>query len=210
MLNMVYMFLGKLASCQLLLFFTCFSGVANVKYRNRQRADGGHIFLGIKDSGVITGVDPGAVEQMKKDFVTTVNNANKIYPPVCLIPGEIQIEGHVILHIYVPAGTQVCRNNGKIFDRSYEADLDITDNSDAVYRLYARKQDSYYVNKVTGFEMSDLRPDLIERARKMSRIRNMNHPWLTMGDEELLRSAGLILKDDERRREGARMPACEQ
>ncbi len=42
--------------------------------------------------------------------------------------------------------------------------------------------------------MSDLRSDLIDRARKMSRIRNMNHPWLTMGDEALLRSAGLILR----------------
>lgn len=35
----------------------------------------------------------------------------------------------------------------------------------------------------------------------------MNHPWLTMGDEELLRSAGLILKDDERRREGITLAA---
>ena len=112
-----------------------------------------------------------------------------------------------ILHIYVPVGTQVCRHNGKIFDRSHEADLDITNNSDAVYRLYARKQDSYNVNKVTGFGLSDLRSDLIDRARKMSRIRNMNHPWLTMGDEELLRSAGLILKDDEKHREGITLAA---
>ena len=112
-----------------------------------------------------------------------------------------------ILHIYVPVGTQVCRHNGKIFDRSHEADLDITNNSDAVYRLYARKQDSYHVNKVTGFGLSDLRSDLIDRARKMSRIRNMNHPWLTMGDEELLRSAGLILKDDEKHREGITLAA---
>ena len=107
----------------------------------------------------------------------------------------------------MPVGAQVCRHNGKIFDRSHEADLDITNNSDAVYRLYARKQDSYYVNKVTGFGLSDLRSDLIDRARKMSRIRNMNHPWLTMGDEEFLRSAGLILKDDEKHREGITLAA---
>ena len=55
--------------------------------------------------------------------------------------------------------------------------------------------------------MTDLRADLIGRARKMSRIRNMNHPWLTMEDEELLRSAGLILKDDERHREGITLAA---
>ena len=105
--------------------------------------------------------------------VCTVNNANKIYPPVYLIPEEIQIEGHVILHIYVPAGTQVCRNNGRIFDRSYEADLDITDNSDAVYRLYARKQDSYYVNKVRNcLEITSHIPCLFlrERCSKISYI----------------------------------------
>ena len=45
------------------------------------------------------------------------------------------------MHIYVPVGTQVCRHNGKIFDRSHEADLDITNNSDAVYRLYARSEE---------------------------------------------------------------------
>ena len=169
--------------------------------------DGGHIFLGVEDNGLIIGIVPEALDQMKKDFVTAVNNSNKIYPPMYLTPEEIRIEERIILHIYVPVGTQVCRHNGKIFDRSHEADLDITNNSDSVYRLYARKQDSYYVNKVTGFGLSDLRSDLIDRARKMSRIRNMNHPWLTMGDEEFLRSAGLILKDDEKHREGITLAA---
>ena len=55
--------------------------------------------------------------------------------------------------------------------------------------------------------MSDLRIDLIDRARKMSRIQNMNHSWTMMGDEELLRSAGLILKEDERRWEGITLAA---
>ena len=45
---------------------------------------GGHIFLGISDDGLITGVLPGAVEKLKKDFVTAVNNANKLYPPLYL------------------------------------------------------------------------------------------------------------------------------
>lgn len=167
--------------------------------------DGGYIFLVVKDNGAIIGIAPEALDQMKKDFVTAVNHSNKIYPPMYLAPEEIRIKGHIIFHIYVPVGTQVCRHNGKIFDRSHGADLDITNNSDAVYHLYARKQDSYYVNKVTGFGLSALRSDLIDRARKMSRVRN--HPWLTMGDEEFLRSASLILKDDEKHREGITLAA---
>ena len=169
--------------------------------------DGGHIFLGVKDNGTVLGIMPDAVDRMKKDFVTTVNNAGKIYPPLYLAPEEIAIEGCIVLHIYVPVGTQVCRHNGKIFDRSHEADLDITNNSDAVFRLYSRKQDTFYVNKVTAFDLSDLRPDIMDRARKMSRIRNASHPWLTMSDEELLRSSGLILKDAEKQREGITLAA---
>lgn len=37
--------------------------------------DGGHIFLGIKDNGSITGIAPEALDQMKKDFITAVNNS---------------------------------------------------------------------------------------------------------------------------------------
>lgn len=43
--------------------------------------DGGHILLGVRDNGEITGVDETAVIKMKKDFVTAVNNPNKVYPP---------------------------------------------------------------------------------------------------------------------------------
>ena len=36
--------------------------------------DGGHIFLGVEDNGLIIGIVPEALDQMKKDFVTAVNN----------------------------------------------------------------------------------------------------------------------------------------
>lgn len=37
----------------------------------------------------------------------TVNNANKLYPPMYLMPEEVRVEEHLIVHIYVPVGTQV-------------------------------------------------------------------------------------------------------
>lgn len=131
-----------------------------------------------------------------------------MYPPLFLTPVEHELQGRKVLHIYVPAGTQVSRCSGRIYDRNNESDIDITDNEELVYKLYARKQGTYFVNKVfPEWGMDVLRPDLIERARKMTRARSNNHPWLLMDDEELLRSAGLILLDHESRREGITLAA---
>jgi predicted HTH transcriptional regulator len=51
--------------------------------------DGGHIFFGVKDNGTILGVDKDCVEQMKKNFVTTINNESKMYPPIAKVFREI-------------------------------------------------------------------------------------------------------------------------
>lgn len=169
--------------------------------------DGGIIILGVKDNGEILGVAPDAVDRMKKDFVTSINNGRKINPPLYLQPETYLINGHMIIVIQVPVSSQVCRHRGRIFDRNHESDIDITDNSDMVYQLYARKSGSYFVNKVTRFQLSDLRSDLIERARIMTSSRTANHPWKSMSDEEMLRSTGLILKDVEKQIEGITLAA---
>ena len=39
--------------------------------------EGGIILLGVKDNGEILGVAPDAVDRMKKDFVTSINNGEK-------------------------------------------------------------------------------------------------------------------------------------
>ena len=152
--------------------------------------EGGHIFLGIKDDGVVLGIDPDEISRIRSEFVATINNSSKCYPPLFLPIETIMIGGKQVLHIYVPVCAQVCRINGRIYDRNEDSYIDITNNSDAVYQAYARKQGTYFVNKVTGFGIDTLRPDVIERARKLSRIRRNDHPWLAMSDEGILRSEG--------------------
>lgn len=169
--------------------------------------DGGTIVLGVKDNGTILGVAPAAIDRMKKDFVTSINNGQKINPPLYLQPEACSIDGKILLIIQVPVSSQVCRHRGRIFDRNHDSDIDITDNSDMVYQLYARKSGSYFVNKVTRFQINDLRSDLLDRARAMTTSRNRNHPWKSMADEELLHSAGLILRDEERQIEGITLAA---
>ena len=86
--------------------------------------DGGHIFLGVKDGGSILGVRPDCIDRMKKDFVTAINNENKMYPPLYLTPLEYEWDGKIILYIHVPVSPSVCRCGGRIYDRNHESDTD--------------------------------------------------------------------------------------
>lgn len=76
--------------------------------------DGGHIFLGVKDDGTVAGVEPDRIMQIKKDFVTTINNESKMFPPLYLTPEEYEEDGKTILYIYVPSGKTVYRSAGRI------------------------------------------------------------------------------------------------
>lgn len=170
--------------------------------------NGGHILFGIKDNGGLIGLEQECIEKIKKDFVTAINNPSKLMPPLFLTIDEYILNEKKILHVYVPVGSQVSRCSGRIYDRNNESDVDITDNEELVYNLYARKQGNYFVNKIfPDWDLDVLRSDLIDRARKMARSKNNNHPWLTMDDEELLRSAGLILMESEGKKEGITLAA---
>ena len=170
--------------------------------------NGGHIFLGVNDNKEIIGVNKDKIDQIIKEFTTSINNPQKIYPPIYLIPIPIEIDNKIILYIRVPEGNQVCRHNSRIWDRSYEGDINITNNSELVYKMYARKQGTYFVNKVypnLGIDFLD--SSVIDKARKMAVTRNKNHIWNNMNDEELLRSANLILFDTDTNKEGITLAA---
>ena len=171
--------------------------------------DGGHIILGVVDkTKEICGVNPDKIDKMKKDFTTAINNANKINPPLYLTPEDYEIDGKIVIYIRVPEGTQLRRFNGRIFDRTYEGDIDITNNAELVYKMYARKQSTYFVNKVypnLGLEFLDF--EVIKKAKKMAMGRVDNHAWADMDEEEILRSSGLILTDPDTGREGITLAA---
>lgn len=153
---------------------------------------GGTILLGVQDSGHIQGVASDAIEKIKRDFVTNINNPQKLYPPAYLSIDEIMIDGKMILHIYVPESSQVHRCNGRIYDRNGDSDLDITDYTIQVAHLYHRKQATYSENKVyPHIGLNELRKDLIDRCRKLATIGTAGHAWSQMSDMELIQSAQL-------------------
>ena len=74
--------------------------------------------------------------------------------------------------------------------------------------MYARKQSSYFVNKVyPNLKIDFLDINIIKKVRKMAILRNQNHTWKNLNDEELLRSANLILIDPETNKEGITLAA---
>ena len=164
---------------------------------------GGHLFLGVKDDGYIAGVDRDSVEQLKKDFVTTINNPMTLSPTFYLKIEEVEIDGKVILYINVPESSQVHRCKGKIYDRNEDGDLNITDNTTLVSGLYARKQSSYTENKIFPFaDMEDLEDELFERVRKTVKNMRTGHPWTSMDNIDILKSAGMYLKDQNTGKQG--------
>ena len=171
--------------------------------------NGGHIVLGVVDkTKEIRGVNFQKVDKMLKDFTISINNANKLNPPMYLTPEVFEIDGKILVYIWVPEGTQLRRLNGRIWDRTNEGDIDITDNAELVYKMYARKQSTYFVNKVyprLGLEYLDL--DVIRRAKQMALSRVDNHPWANMDEKEILRSTGLILTDPDTGKEGITLAA---
>ena len=158
--------------------------------------NGGHIFLGISDNGKIVGIDEEYIKNMKKEFISLCNNTQKIEPTIYLNIREYEIQKKKILHIYVHESSEVHRTNGSVFDRNEDGDYKVT-NSPRIANIYVRKQTFYTENKVFPYaEMSDLREDLIKRARQMA-INNstQNHAWADMSDEEMLRSLNFFGKD---------------
>ncbi|MDD3308217.1 MAG: putative DNA binding domain-containing protein [Acetobacterium sp.] len=164
---------------------------------------GGHLFLGVEDQGNLVGIDPGTVDKVKKDFVTSMNNPQKISPTFHLSVETIEMDGKTILYVFVPESSQVHRCNGRIFDRNEDGDLDITDNTNLVSVLYLRKQSGYTENRIFPFaKLSELKPELLIKVRKMAANERTDHPWKAMDDLELLKSAGLYLKDRQSGKEG--------
>ena len=105
--------------------------------------NGGHIVLGVRDNGSISGIVREALPGIKKGLVTTLNNPQKINPPLYALPETITIDGKILLYFTIPESSQVHRCIGKIFDRNEDGDLDISNQPDSVAHLYIRKQSTF-------------------------------------------------------------------
>jgi ATP-dependent DNA helicase RecG len=130
------------------------------------------------------------------EIVTQANNPQKLNPPFYLSPEIVQIGRKKVVYVFVPESSQVHQTVGKIFDRNEDGDFDITSQNEQVTQLYLRKQSTYTENKIyPHVKLSDFKQELFQKVRNLARSERPDHPWLSLEDEALLRSAGLYKKD---------------
>ena len=71
---------------------------------------GGYMLLGVKEvnnKGVVVGVNRKSALSIKKNFINMLNNPNKIVPSLYLTLEEFEIDGELILWVYIPISSQV-------------------------------------------------------------------------------------------------------
>jgi len=157
--------------------------------------DGGLIVLGVADDGTVTGIAHDAVDRMKAEIASLSNNPNKLDPPYLLFPHSEDIAGKWVIKVQVPASSQVHRTGGEVYLRGEEGDYRVTD-LNRIAGLVNRKLSFFTEQRVLPhLEMTDLRFDLFEKARRLMRGRAPQHPWADLAPEELLNIAGFVRKD---------------
>ena len=165
---------------------------------------GGTILLALQDDGTLQGIELDAVTQIKKDFVTAVNNPLKLTPPTYLSVDVVELDGKCLLCVSMCRKAPRCIAVMGVFTTAMnDGDLDITDHTTQVAHLYQRKQATFSEKKVYPWiQVTDLRPELIEKCRRYVRINKDNHPWADMDDLQLLKSVQLYQEDPETTQSG--------
>jgi ATP-dependent DNA helicase RecG len=193
-------------------FKRCGSELANSVYETVSAFSnryGGHILLGVEDGGNISGANPRAVANMKRNFANSLNNPQRFEPTLFLALEEAVINDKTVLWCFVPPSSQVVMFGGRIYDRAEDGDMDITRNSEMVAQLHRRKAADYSERKIFpyakngDFDFARLMP----KVRRLAANRLPDHPWADMTDEEILRSAGLYQKDRETGKSGYNLAA---
>ena len=170
--------------------------------------DGGDIILGVNNSGDIVGVLETQVPIMIKNLVDLSNNALKLDPPFILFPLCYEIDDKTIIHIQVPASSQVHKSNNVIFDRSYDGDFIVT-HIHQIAELHNHKRNHYtegIIYKALRFE--DFKSDLFVKVRNLIRSKKNDHPWLALNDHQMLEKAGLWQRDSQSGQEGYTLAAA--
>ena len=156
---------------------------------------GGDIYLGVEDNGEVVGIPQNATPDIVKNFIKMVSNSEIINPTVYLTPAILEYEGREIVHIHIPSSSEVHTCKKVVYDRVGDADVKVTATGQ-IAQLFIRKQNIFTERKALKYVTDDdLRFDLLPKVRQIAINLEKDHPWKTMSDQKLLKSARLISRD---------------
>ena len=193
-------------------FKRCGSGIGNDVYESIcsfLNRFGGDLFMGVEDDGTVVGLPEKAASDMIKNFIKCISNPDLLSPTVYLSPEITEYQGKTVIHVHVPPSAEVHSYKKVIYDRVDDADVKVT-STGQIAQMYIRKQGIFTERKVYPYaELEDLRLDLLPRLRIMAANNsgNQGHPWSSLSDEELIKSAGLYGKDWETGKYGYNLAA---
>lgn len=171
-------------------------------------SEGGDIFLGVFDNGTVIGVQEDYVAKMITDLVNLSNNPLKIDPPFILFPQIYTINNCKVIHIQVPASSQVHSSGKIIYDRSNDGDFKV-EQPHRIAEIANRKRNHYTENIVyPALQITDFKPELFPKIRNLIGSHHPDHPWLSLDNEKMLEVAGLWKKDFQSGRDGYTLAAA--
>ena len=193
-------------------FKRCGNGIENDTYESVcsfLNRFGGDLFMGVLDDGTVIGVPEKAAPDMVKNFIKVISNPALFSPTIYLVPEILKYDkNRTIIHVHIPPSAEVHSFKKVIYDRVDDADVKVTATS-AIAQMYIRKQNIFTERRIYPYAgMEDLRLDLLPKIRIMAQNHaGGQHPWTTMNDMELLKSAGLYGRDVVTGEEGLNLAA---
>mgnify|MGYP004521134569 CR=1 FL=1 len=181
-------------------FKRCGNGIENDVYEtvcSFLNRFGGDLFMGVLDDGTVVGVPEKAAPDMVKNFIKVISNPMLFSPTLYLVPEIIKYDTkRVMIHVHIPPSAEVHSYKKVIYDRVDDADVKVTATG-AIAQMYIRKQNIFTERKIYPYaRLEDLRLDLLPKIRIMAQNHaGGQHPWTSMNDQELLKSAGLYGRD---------------
>lgn len=170
--------------------------------------NGGSIYLGVNDNGTVAGINAERVKSLERQLANLLHNSKLFSPSPQVMFEEIPYKGTTVIRASVPPCASVVAYKGNVYDRVADTDQ-ITNSTESIVSMHLRKQSTLTEEKIYPYlTLNDLSHDTIAQARHMAVEKRPDHPWKTMNDEELLRSAGLYGKDYQTGKSGYRLAAA--
>lgn len=169
---------------------------------------GGHIIIGVEDNGEISGVNLNNADAMVKNFIHVISDPKLFLPGVYIAPEIIEVDDKKVIYCYVEEGQNVHRFKNAFYDRNGDADINISNNPGLLSSLFARKSTVYSENRIIPhLTLEDLDNDTFDYCRRSVQLINPVHAWISLSNEDILKSIGLYGTDTATGEKGLKLAA---